>query len=82
MAIRQGGEMKIEILKCDLCHSEFRCDVANNYREVGAIKLDMKACYHLQTSWEKEVCTTCSYKIRDAINKVMKELYVELPKSK
>lgn len=69
--------MKIEIFKCDLCKKEYRQDVPDAYKQIGKIKLDMKGCYHIQMIWEKEVCSNCGDKIKDAINKIMKELYIE-----
>lgn len=68
--------MNINIFKCDLCKKEYRQDVPHAYKQIGKIKLDMKDCYHIQGLWEKEVCSKCAYKIRDAINDIMDKLLV------
>ena len=52
-------------------------DVKDAYREVANIKLDMKGCYYIQKIWEKEVCNKCAYRIKDAINNIMSELYIK-----
>jgi hypothetical protein len=69
--------MKIEILKCDLCHSEYRSDTPNYSREIGNIKLDMKGCYYIQKIYEKEVCSKCSKEINSAIYNVINSLTKE-----
>lgn len=69
--------MKIEIIKCDLCKQKYQMGINRNYQEVGHIKLDMKGCYYIQTIWEKEICSTCASKIKDAINTILTSLEIK-----
>ena len=75
--IKGHGDMKIEIVRCDLCKVEYKMGVGKNFQEVGNIRLDFKGCYHIQMAYEKEVCSKCAYKVNHAVCEIIKSLTKE-----
>lgn len=67
--------MKIEVKKCDLCLKEYRSDIKTNWSDcVDRIELNMASHAAIQFRWDKDVCSSCAYQIRDAISAVIDKL--------
>lgn len=71
--------MKITISKCDLCKKEYRSDgpIRHWSDRIEQISLNMKTHPAVQTIWDLQACSTCAYKIKEAIDNVIESLTIK-----